>query len=166
MRVDNRVECNIIFLKFICSGTRDSDPGEICKEQESSRFCLTFVHPVTAHGCKPVNLVKFYNFKEHILTGTTVTLLVHCPSLHDIVLDAYDRQASECVRQLLGYVKFCVGQRNRGQFQFKDADQCESRLEQELSERFAITRRLPIGRGYCAVAIGRDLFLRVDSRST
>lgn len=67
------------------------------------KLSLLFGHPCCEEtGHKPVDLSSAYTFeKEQEKTGLLMELLVYCPDVYKLLLDAYERGKSQYMRKLL-----------------------------------------------------------------
>ena len=114
-------------------------------KQEAYMLSLVFVHPADGRGSKPVDMCKCYALgSAEVKTGFLLQLLVHCPTVHDVLLDEYQRTRSAFLYKLLSYVKVCVGQSKRGvKSPFETAKCCERAVNEECV-------RLGLANGRCA----------------
>lgn len=82
-------------------------------------------------GSRPIVLSLFYNIRQHPLTGAILHLLIHCPSLHAVLLSAVKNNSSKLLVRLLQYAQWCAN-RCRNMSQIRNSQTCQSLLRDEL----------------------------------
>jgi len=107
--------------------THDAAAEGVGTQLESWKLSLCFIHPPGPAGCLPADLKHSYDLAEHTLTGNILHLLIHCPSVHDIVLASFEKNKSEFLRKMLQFAQYCAGQ-GRNTSKMRDAAACEKKI--------------------------------------
>jgi hypothetical protein len=123
--------------------TKEGTADHVSPELECWQLAITIVHPGHPGGHAPISLKGVYSLRRHPMTGALLHVLIHCPSLRDAMLRAFQQEKKDFVRKLLQFSQH-FGVHSRNKSGLRDAAACEKAVVDELTRL-----KLPRGDDYC-----------------